>query len=171
MSKMLTSRQYLKHLNIMFFAQAGAMLFFSFIIFGLVELGKIAPSSDPELTDTFSYILMAVIIICFSSAHFVYQVMVNKIDHTLPLTKKMPRYLGPLLIRSAMLEIPGLFAAIVFFLTGNIYLLLIPLFIAIVFFLLRPTAEGIAQDLRLSPADAALLKNPDAIVADSTREK
>lgn len=171
MSKTLTSRQYLKQLNILFFAQAGVLLVFTIIIYGLVTLGKIGPSSDPDLTDLLTYILMAVIVICFSSAHFAYQVIINKIDHTLPLTKKMPRYLGPLLIRSAMLEIPGLLAAIVFFLSGNIYLLLIPLFVAIVFFLLRPTADGIAQDMRLSPEDTVLLKNPDAIIADTTREK
>lgn len=170
MSKILTSRQYLKQLNIMFFAQAGVLLFFTAIIYGVVTWGKVVPASDPELTDMLTYVLMAVIVICFSSAHFAYQVIINKIDHTLPLPKKMPRYLGPLLIRSAMLEVPGLFASIVFFLSGNIYLLLIPIFVAIVFFLLRPTADGIAQDMRLSPEETALLKNPDAIVADATRE-
>lgn len=170
MSKILTSRQYLRQLNIMFFAQAGVLLFFTAIIYGLVTWGKVVPASDPELTDMLTYVLMAVIVICFSSAHFAYQVIINKIDHTLPLSKKMPRYLGPLLIRSAMLEVPGLFASIVFFLSGNIYLLLIPIFVAIVFFLLRPTADGIAQDMRLSPEETALLKNPDAIVADATRE-
>jgi len=66
-----------------------------------------------------------------------------------------------------MLELPGLFAVIVFFLSGNTYLLLIPMFVAVVFFLLRPTPESISEDMKLTPDETAQLKNPNAIVADA----
>lgn len=171
MSKTLTSRQYLKQLNILFFAQAAVMLAFTTIVYVLVTIGKIIPEPDEALNNLMTYALMAVIIICFSSAHFAYQFLVNKIDHTLPLQKKTPKYLGGLLVRSAMLELPGLFAVIVFFLTGNSYLLLIPLFVVVVFFLLRPTPESIAEDMKLTAEELAQLRNPDAIVADATAEK
>jgi hypothetical protein len=92
--------------------------------------------------------------------------MLLRIDKGLPLKSKMPKYIGILLVRSACLELPGLFAAIVFFLNGNFYLLFIPIFIAVVFYLLRPTPSSIADDLRLTPEERTLIDNPEAIIAE-----
>jgi hypothetical protein len=92
--------------------------------------------------------------------------MLSKIDRSLDLKKKMPKFLGVLLIRSACLELPGLAASVIFFLTGNFYLLLIPVFTAVVFFLLRPTPDSIAEDLNLSEGEKSQLHDPKAIVVE-----
>jgi hypothetical protein len=76
----------------------------------------------------------------------------------------MPRFLGVLMIRSACMEVPAFYATIVFFLTGNYNLLFIPLFTSVVFYLLRPTPSSIAEDMKLTENEKAMLNNPDAIV-------
>lgn len=166
MSKTLTSRQYLSQLNTIYFSQAGIMLIFTAIVFALSYIGTLAVTTDESLSSILTYSLMAVLIVGFSASHFLYVHLASKIDKELPLQKKMPKYTGVIMVRSACLELPGMFAAIVFFITGNTFILLIPIFIAIVFFLLRPTASQIATDLNLSSEDRALLSNPDSIIAE-----
>ncbi|HEY9008610.1 MAG TPA: hypothetical protein VIM75_20875 [Ohtaekwangia sp.] len=165
MSKAFTSKQYFSQLNLIYFAQAGLMLLFAAVVFVLVYLGKVVVKVD-ESTKIYTYALAAVVVIGFSAAHFLYQQMLLRIDKGLPLTSKMPKYIGILLVRSACLELPGLFAAIVFFLNGNFYLLFIPIFIAVVFYLLRPTPSSIADDLQLTPEERTLIDTPEAIIAE-----
>lgn len=173
MSKILTSKQYLSQLNLIYFAQAAMMLIFAAIVFALNYFGKITGSQDEATASLFNYILLAVVVIGFSSAHFLYGYLVSKIDQSLPLQKKMPKFTGAVILRGALLELPGMFASIVFFLNGNIFLLLIPVATGVVFFLLRPTATSITADLNLSSEDKALINNPDAIIAeiDTPRKK
>ena len=168
MSKTFTSKQYFTQLNLIYFAQAGVMLIFAGVVFALVYFGKMATSQD-ETTQLFTYMLVLVVIAGFSAAHFLYNFQLSRVDRSLSLQKKMPKYLGVLLVRSACLELPGLFATIVFFMTGNFYLLLIPIFIAVVFFLLRPTPAIIAEDLNLSSEERRLLESPDAVIAESEK--
>ncbi|MFD1000494.1 hypothetical protein ACFQ21_14310 [Ohtaekwangia kribbensis] len=168
MSKTFTSKQYFTQLNLIYFAQAGVMLIFTAVVFALVYFGKMATSQN-ETTQLFTYTLVLVVIAGFSAAHFLYNFQLSRIDRSLSLQKKMPKYLGVLLVRSACLELPGLLATIVFFMTGNFYLLLIPIFIAVVFFLLRPTPATISEDLNLTSEERRLLDTPDAIIAESEK--
>lgn len=166
MSKTLTSRQYLSQLNTIYFSQAGIMLIFTAIVFALSYIGTLAVTTDESLSSILTYSLLAVVILGFSASHFLYAYLASKIDKDLPLQKKMPKYTGVIMVRSACLELPGMFAAIVFFITGNTFILLIPIFISIVFILLRPTASLITTDLNLSSEDRDLLNNPESIIAE-----
>jgi hypothetical protein len=168
MSKTFTSKQYFTQLNLIYFAQAGVMLIFTAVVFALVYLGEMATTQN-ETTQLLTYTLVLVVIAGFSAAHFLYNFQASRIDRSLSLQKKMPKYLGVLLVRSACLELPGLFATIVFFMTGNFYLLLIPIFIAAVFYLLRPTPATIAEDLNLSTEERRLLETPNAVIAESEK--
>lgn len=162
----MTSKQYLSNLNLIYFAQGGMMLLFTGVLFGLVYSGNIITDPNGELTKMLTYVLAIVLVSGFSGAHFLYQFLLSRINKGLEFKAKMPKYVGAMLVRSACLELPGLFAAIVFFLSGNFYLLLIPVFIAVVFFLLRPTPATIAEDLNLTPSERALLDNPDAVITE-----
>ncbi|HEY3403984.1 MAG TPA: hypothetical protein VGK59_11390 [Ohtaekwangia sp.] len=166
MSKTLTSKQYLSQLTLIYFAQAGMMLIFAAIVFALNYIGKMGAGADESTSSLLTNALVGVVIIGFSASHFLYNFMVSKIDSSLSLQKKMPKYTGAVILRSACLELPGMFASVVFFMTGNVFILLIPVFAGIIFFLLRPTVSSIAEDLKLSPNDRALLNDPDAVVAE-----
>jgi len=165
-TKQLTSKEYFTQLNMIYFAQAGVMLIFAGVVFALVFLGKMAVSNDESFSQAMTFMLVAIVVVGFSASHFLYHSMLSKIDRTLPLNKKMPKYLGVLLVRSACLELPGLAASVVFFLTGNIYLLMIPVFTAIVFFFLRPTIDSISEDLNLTAAEKSQLNDPKTIVVE-----
>jgi hypothetical protein len=166
MSQSTTSKQYLSQMNLIYFVQAGVMLVFAGVVFALVYSGKFAPSTDKELTDKLTYLLLVIVIGGLSGSHFLYRNILSRIDKSLDLKKKMPRYLGALMLRSACLELPGLAASVVFFMTANYYLLAIPIFTFLVFFMLRPTPSSIVEDMQLSDKEKAMLNNPNAVIVE-----
>ena len=142
----------------MYFAQASMMLVFAAVVFALVYSGKIVPTPDENLTNTLTYVLAAVAIAGYAGAFFIYRQMLSRIDKSAELKKKMSSFLPALLVRSALIEVPALFAAVVMFMTAKLYLLAIPVFTFIVFYLMRPTPSTIAEDLQLSQNEKAMLE-------------
>lgn len=166
MPKTFTSKQYFSQLNYLYFAQVFAMLVFAGVVFGLVYSGRIVPGAEQSQVQTLTYVLVAVVVIGFAASHFLYNFQLSKLDASVDLRKKLPKYIGVLLIRSACMELPALLASVVFFLTGNYYLLFIPLFTALVFVLLRPTITSVSEDLKLSDKERKRLSNPEEVVAE-----
>jgi uncharacterized membrane protein len=166
MPRTFTSKQYFSQLNYLYFAQVFTMLLFAGVIFGLVYSGNVVPAAEQSQAQTLTYVLIGVVVLGFSASHFLYTFQLSKLDASIDLRKKLPKYIGVLLIRSACMELPALLASVVFFLTGNYYLLFIPLFTSIVFILLRPTAISVAEDLKLSDKERKRLFNPDEVVAE-----
>lgn len=166
MSKSFTSKKYLSQINLIYFTQAGVMLAFSAVVFALVYSGQFVPTTDEALTNNLTYLLIAVAVVGYAGAYFFYRRMLSRIDKTKELKKKMPGYLAALLVRSACLELPGLLAAVVMFMTAKLYLLAIPVFTFVVFYLVRPTPSTIAEDLQLSPKEKSMLDNPNAIISE-----
>lgn len=166
MPKTFTSKQYFSQLNFLYFAQAATMFIFTAVVFGLVYSGTSVPAAEQSQMQMFTYVLLVAVVVGFTAAHFLYRFQVSKLDASIDLRKKLPKYIAILLIRSACMELPALFAGIIFFLTGNYYLLTIPLFTVVVFFLLRPTPQSIAEDLNLSDKERKRIMNPDEVVAE-----
>jgi hypothetical protein len=142
------------------------MLLFSVAVFTLVYTGLFVPTTDESLTNNLTYLLVPVILIGYAGAHFLYRHMLSRIDKTKELKKKMPGYLAALLTRSVCLELPGLTAAVVMFMTAKLYLIAIPVFTFLVFYLMRPTPATIAEDLQLSPKEKSMLEDPNAIISE-----
>ena len=166
MSQSVTSQRYLSQLNLIYFAQAGMMLVFSVVVFVLVYTGMFVPTPDESLSNNLTYLLVLVVVIFYAGSYFLYRYMLSRIDKTKELKKKMPGYLGALLTRSACLELPGLAAAVVMFMTGKLYLMAIPVFTFLVFYLMRPTPATIAEDLQLTPKEKSMLDDPNAIISE-----
>jgi hypothetical protein len=166
MPRTFTSKQYFSQLNYLYFAQVFTMLVFAAVVFGLVYSGKIIPGTEQSQVQMLTYVLIAVVVIGFAASHFLYNFQLSKLDANIDLRKKLPKYIGVLLIRSACMELPALLASVIFFLTGNYYLLFIPLFTAIVFILLRPTVTSVSEDLKLSDKERKRLSNPEEVVAE-----
>jgi hypothetical protein len=161
-----TTQKYFSQLNLIYFAQAGMMLVFAIVVFVLVYSGQFAPTSDQALTDTLTYGLVAFVVAGYAGGHFMYRKMLSRIDKTKDLKQKMPGYLPALLVRSACLELPAMLAAVVLFMTAKLYLIAIPVFTFILFFLTRPTPSSISEDLQLSQQERAMLNDPNAIIAE-----
>lgn len=164
MKRQLTSRRYFQTINLTYYMQAFSLLLFSVVIFVLIYGAdkSTAPAADIQWV----YVLPVVLIIGLGSAWFLFRAMVNKIDPKARLQDKFPKYASALILRSALLELPGLLAGIVAYLTFEPFYLGGAVMIFLAFVLLRPTRQTIAEDLNLSPKERALIENPDAVVSE-----
>jgi hypothetical protein len=166
MSQSFTSQKYFTQINLIYFTQAGVMIVFAAVVFALVYSGQFVPTTDQSLADNLTYLLTAVVIAGYAGAHFLYRHMLSRIDKTKDLKQKMPGYLPALLVRSACLELPGMLAAVVLFMTAKLFLFAIPVFTFVVFYLMRPTPATIAEDLHLTDKEKSMLNDPNAIIAE-----
>ena len=170
MKKEITSKTYKFTLNLIYLSQVAVMIMFSLVVLLLNASGQVSLSEDSssvELTNLFQIIVPLVAIIFLSSGYFIFKLLLSKINRSLPLTQKLPKYQIAVITRSAMLELPGLLGAVAALITGKMYFLLATLLIVIVFILIRPTPFTIAEDLNLNEEEKARLENPDAIVAET----
>lgn len=157
MTNQLTSKQYLIQLRLIYGAQAFFMLAFGAVAFVLSQSTQHAEDSFANLL---IYALVAAVIASLTGAHFIFNFIIQRVDKALPLKSKLQKYLSAVLIRSALLEFPGLFASVVCILTGSLLPLMVVLLILIVFFLLRPSTSQIIQDLSLSHEEKGILEDP-----------
>ena len=167
MKKAINSKTYFQTLNIIYFAQVMLLLSFSAVVGLLINNNQTAGGEQAP----WQYIVPVVLIISLAAGHFLFKYMVEKINNSLPLKEKMPKYTQAVLVRSALLEVPGLLAAIAAFLAGQIFYLAVPLTICLVFLMLRPTKSSIEQELKLSPKERAMLDNPNAIISEADQAK
>ena len=166
MPKQVNSKEYLKTINIFYYTQMSVIVAFGGVALFLILNGN-AGEGNPPLAATLQTVLIFEFALSIVGGYLLFRYMTNKIDSTFPLRKKMPKYFGALLMRSTLFEIPALFAAVVAFISVQIsYLGIIPI-VFIVFYILRPTPDAIAQDLQLTPEDRTLLDNPEAIIAET----
>lgn len=164
MASQTTSRQYLFQLQLIYGAQAMAVL-----VFGVVA-AFIGPSAQPEAVYSptiMIYVLGGAVVVALSASHFVFNLMVGKIDRNLALKPKLQKYQSAVLIRSAILEFPGLFASVICILSGSLLPLIPVALILIVFYFLRPSVAGIVQDLGLPVGEKLILENPAGIIDGS----
>ena len=163
MASPLTSKQYLFQLNLIYGAQAFFMLVFGAVAFVVSQSAQPLEASSSRLL---LYVLVAVMITSLTAAHFVFNLMIRRISNGLALKSKLQQYLTALLVRSALLEFPGLYASVVAILTGSQLPLLAVLFILIVFFLLRPSSGQISQDINLSQREKGILEDPGSTLGE-----
>src|SRR4051812_7121120 len=123
MKKGISSRNYRLTLNIIFTAQMCALLIFSGILLWLNSNGQISPVEN--IGDFFHYIVPLVTIASFAAVYIVFKMMVRKINTSVELKEKLPKYQVAVIVRSALLELPGLLAAVAALLTGEMYFLLV----------------------------------------------
>jgi hypothetical protein len=163
MASPLTSKQYLFQLNLIYGAQAFVILMFGAVVF---IINQSAEPSEGPYANLMIYILAAVVVTSLSAAHFIFGVMLRRIDREVVLKGKLQKYLTAVLVRSAVLEFPGLFASVVGLLSGSQIPLMAVLFILVVFILLRPTTGRIIQDLNLSLQEKGMLEDPGSTLGE-----
>jgi hypothetical protein len=77
----------------------------------------------------------------------------KSIDTTLSLDQKLQRYLSLFLIRCALFEVPFLFCAAAALITKETLFIWSMPAILLIFMLLRPSADSVAEDLQLTPSE------------------
>ncbi len=166
MARKIKSKEYFRTLNIIYFAQIGAMTLLAVVAYFLIQQGSLGPENN-DLAVSFQKIIMVVIPLSLAAGYLLFRVFLRGIQPELPLIHKMKRYFSANLIRSAFLEIPGLFLSVAALITAQVLFLVIVPLILMLFILFRPTKSVIAQELNLSVAERAKLEDPEAIISES----
>lgn len=162
MKQTITTKQYFMTINIVYYMQAFAVFLFALVVWYLISQGM-----EPVANDQMWMVVVPVVLIVgLGSAYFIFRVMLGKIDRSLPLRNKMPKYASALIVRSALLELPGLFTSIAAYLSGQLMHLAGAMVIFMVFMMLRPTRSSIAYDLQLSEKERAQLNKEDEIISE-----
>jgi hypothetical protein len=164
MKKGITSRTFRLTLNIIFAAQMLTLLIFSGVLMWLNSSEQVLPVED--VGQIFHYIVPIITITTLAASYMVFKMMIGKINPSLDLKQKLPKYQVAVIVRSALLELPGLLAAVAALITGDMLFLLASLLVIFLFLMVRPTPFRIAEDLNLSAAERNLLNDPDAIVSE-----
>ncbi|HPI79291.1 MAG: hypothetical protein M9954_08700 [Cyclobacteriaceae bacterium] len=166
MARKINSREYFRTLNIIYMGQLSALVLFAALAYYLIRSGKMGPENN-ELAITLEKVLMVVIPVSLAAGYILFRVLLRSVQPGLPLVHKMKRYSSANLIRSAFLEVPGLFASVAALVTAHVLFLTIVPLILVLFILFRPTRSVIAQELGLSVAERAKLEDPAAIISET----
>ncbi len=169
-----TSKQYFLFLKIFYAALLFGQVFFAGISFYLHQDNGFNKEAKPSgnVGGLFEYIVPALALVCLLGSYFVVKYLIENAKNKVPLSDKLNAYRTALLIRSAILELPTLFAIIIYFTTGDQYYLGIALGL-IAFFALTnfPTIERTITDLNLDWNDKAKVEDPTAFVCEVATRK
>lgn len=159
-----TSKDYFRTLQILHAALIAGQVFFGLIVSFLLISGN-ADVGSADLSMVFSYIVPLFVLIGLSGSNYIYKSWLSKLRSSNDLKYKMANYRVALIIRYAFLEGPTLFAIIVALLTGNLFFLVFAGLLLSFMIYRRPVKNRIIADLGLSIEEAALINNPDSIIA------
>jgi len=137
-------------IGIFFYTMVGGMLIFTIIVFALNLLEK--PSfGDKSLERIFFIIVLFVAVISITVGTRMYAKRIAAAQTTgLSLMHKLNIYRAALMLYLALCEGAGLFAVIVYFLTGNKLLLAVTTIVLLAMLLKRPEKSKIFNELQLS---------------------
>lgn len=166
MPRKINSKEYFRTLSLIYYGQLSAMILLALVAYYLIQQGKVG-SENNDLAISFQKIIMIVIPVSLGAGYILFRMLIRTVDPEMPLIYKMKKYFSANLIRSAFLEIPGLFVSVAALITAHsLFLLIVPL-VLILFLLFRPTRSVVAQELSLSAGELAKLEDPQAIISES----
>ena len=169
MPREITTREYFRILNLIYLAQIGAITVFAVVSYYLIQQGNVGEANN-ELAIVFQKIIIVLVPLSLTAGYVLFRLMIGRVDPKTEIKQKMKRYFNANLIRSAFLEIPGLFVSVAALVTANLLFLVIVPLILIIFLLFRPTKSVVAQELNLLPQERNMLENPDAKISETITE-
>lgn len=155
-----TTRSYLSTLRILSLAMAGAVLFFTTTMV-ILRLGE--TQTMEEHTVIYRYVPYFFSFISIPVSTLLFKNTIGKRTGN-SLKEKLIAYRSAHILRTALIEAPGLIAGAMFSISGD-WIALIPAPIALLFILLNiPTPDRIIQELALEGKEASLLHHPDSVL-------
>ena len=144
----MTVRSYLLTLNLINSSLVFSILIFMVVSYWLVSSGEFV--GDRTLLDLLMIVAIGLILMGITAGYFVFRFIIKKIPVTANLKTKLQEYQKAVLVRSACLELPALFAIVSAIVTGSTTFLYVPAALLFIFFLLRPSTQNIVEDLGLT---------------------
>lgn len=164
--KILTSRQYFKLLSliygVMLLAQVGTG---SVLLFLRSTQGDVM-HDDAQLAQIFKYLVPAVALTMPLIGWILSKKALKNIATSDPLSDKLRKYQGNLLLKYAFFEGPTLLALIAYFLTGEKLILGVAVGLVLWFLTQIPTKNRLFEEVPLLPLEESKLNNPEAEVAE-----
>jgi hypothetical protein len=140
----------LKAISVFFYSMIGGLLMFTIIIF-VMSYFQPPPIADKSVFKTIFIVVLFMAAISLSAAKWLYGKRIAAAQATgLSLMEKLTIYRGALMLYLALCEGAGLFAVIVYFLTGNKLLLAVVGVLVIAMLLKRPEKSKIFNELQLN---------------------
>jgi 4-hydroxybenzoate polyprenyltransferase len=158
----MTTRGYLRTLTILTYALMLGQVFFSIVVFILFYLGRETVEVLPPaiLYGICGLLLMGGIGI----GTVIYRKKIEKIRQLKTLESQFREYRAAIILRYAMLEMPGFFSIALYLVTGNIGLLAFSFVSVCAMVVIRPTLQGIIKDLQPDFKTQQLLEDSDAVL-------
>jgi DMSO reductase anchor subunit len=152
-----TPKEMLRAIKIVFFALIIGMSLFTVIIISLGFFRE-PPLKDKEAVRVFFIAVLFVAASCLSIANYLYKKrMTAAHDLQLSLMEKLNIYRAALILYLALCEGAGLFAVIIYFLTGSQPLIIAIVMILVAMLMKRPEKSRIFNDLQLSSQEQSEL--------------
>ena len=150
-------KEALRAITIFFYTMIGGLLMFAVIVFALTFL-ETSVLTDKSIEQIFLVIVLFAAIISTTLATRLYNKRIAEINSlSLTLMDKLNMYRAALILYLALCEGAGIFATIVYFMTGNNLLLIAIVFILVAMLLKRPEKFKIFNELRLSSEEQSEL--------------
>lgn len=160
-----TSKEYLKTLQIIYYALISGQVIFGLVALFLRKMIGLDTGLQ-DLTDIFLYLVPVFIFGGYLLSRILFKSNLKTAINKSSLIEKMSDYRAALVIRYALLEGPSFFAIVVYLLTGSLIFLGMAGLIIVLFFTMKPTKERSVTDLQLNPAEEQSILDPDRIIAE-----
>lgn len=163
-------QQYQKSNTIVFAALLiGQVFFASFAVFFNQTQGPLNGGDDVS-----RMVFMIVVPVFFLATYTIGNMIANKrvklAKEEKQLKTKMEAYRSVNIIKYAMLEGTAFFSIITYLLTGEYLLVGFAVMIMLLFATYFPSKEKLVRELELNSGEQAILEDPDAVVAEVTKQ-
>lgn len=146
-------------LNLVYFSLVVVMTGFATFVYVWISTGQKITPVDAEFESLLRIITIATVPAGMGISYVAFKTVIKGIPPEMPLATKLHRYQSAVIVRGAGFEIPGTFAAVASFITGNVSFLLFTAVIVVLFLLFRPTIAAITNDLQLTATERSDLEN------------
>ncbi|MCR9066606.1 MAG: hypothetical protein NXI00_21715 [Cytophagales bacterium] len=146
-----------KSLKIILLAIPAGLFLFSFVTFFLVSIGMVEASSSGDI-GVFRNLVPIAIVLGVGGSYLLGNKLLKSAKTEKGLANKLKAYQKMSIIKTALLEVPGLIAVVAALLTGEIQFLFVAMAIVVVMVIGVPTKEKVMEMLELSPSDRQKFK-------------
>jgi hypothetical protein len=127
---------------------AGVILFLITAVFINQQALIMVPANDNNSIIIYIAIVMAVVSTILG--YILFNIVVSKIDTSVPVNQKLPKYLSACIVRYALIEGGALFNVAVFLITGCLINAGIAAILALLMISLRPQRQQFITDLKVN---------------------
>ncbi|WP_426429839.1 hypothetical protein ACPX19_09875 [Winogradskyella sp. HB-48] len=142
-----TPKKIINTLTVIHYGYCIAILVFATVVF-LISDHTIISFDDSE--DLFLYLVPIFAFGGVSVSIFMFKAQLKQIHKKETLIEKLTAYQTSHLIRIALIEGPAFLGIVIFMISSNLFYLIIALALLVYLIFLRPTANGIKEDLNLN---------------------